>query len=142
MKLMFQAALVVSWYPLTPHRNRYPRCHAVARETLMAYGRPGVVQWVEVDHHRSHATLALHDSPFQRPLVVSYDGGGNDGCMHVYKTVETNDGLRQLVRQPSLDINYGNGYIKISSVLSEVSVGLERIRLPPRITASLHIAQP
>ena len=76
----------------------------------MGYGVPGSTQWVEVDHHRSHATLALHDSPFRNPLVISFDGGGNDGCMHVYKTVVARDGQRQLVRQPSPDINYGQLY--------------------------------
>ena len=39
--------------------------------------------WVEVDHHRSHAALGLWDAHrelgLRRPLVLSYDGGGNDG---------------------------------------------------------------
>lgn len=39
--------------------------------------------WVEVDHHRSHAALGLWDAHrelgIRRPLVLSYDGGGNDG---------------------------------------------------------------
>ena len=38
-----------------------------------------VKRWVDVDHHRSHALLGLYDSPFQAPLVFSFDGGGNDG---------------------------------------------------------------
>ena len=34
-----------------------------------------------MNHHDSHAavTVALYDSPFFDPLIVSHDGGGIDG---------------------------------------------------------------
>ena len=40
--------------------------------------------WYEVDHHISHGMLGLFDSPFAHPLVVSYDGGGNDGLGFIF----------------------------------------------------------
>ena len=40
--------------------------------------------WEHVPHHMSHASLGLWDSPFKRPLVMSYDGGGNDGVMNFF----------------------------------------------------------
>ena len=38
----------------------------------------------QVDHHLCHATLAFAESPFDRALVLSYDGGGNDGTTNMY----------------------------------------------------------
>ena len=35
------------------------------------------------DHHASHAFYAHDDSRFGASLVVSYDGGGNDGTFLV-----------------------------------------------------------
>jgi predicted NodU family carbamoyl transferase len=31
-------------------------------------------QWVQADHHLSHASLAYHESPFNAALVLSFDG--------------------------------------------------------------------
>lgn len=41
-------------------------------------------QWVTVDHHLSHAALGFYDSPFKHALILSYDGGGNDGTFNIY----------------------------------------------------------
>ena len=40
-----------------------------------------VKQWRLVDHHEAHARMSFFDSPFQQALILSYDGGGNDGLM-------------------------------------------------------------
>ena len=36
-----------------------------------------VGRWMVGNHHLSHASLAFWDSPFQKALVVEYDGGGH-----------------------------------------------------------------
>ena len=38
-----------------------------------------VRQWRLVDHHEAHARMGFYSSPFTSAMVVSYDGGGNDG---------------------------------------------------------------
>ena len=43
-----------------------------------------VKQWRSVHHHDAHALLGFHASPFRSALVISYDGGGNDGWFNVY----------------------------------------------------------
>ena len=48
-----------------------------------------ILRWVTVDHHLAHAALGFYDSPFQRALVLSYDGGGNDGTFNVYSADRT-----------------------------------------------------
>ena len=38
----------------------------------------------QFDHHLSHAACAFYQSPYQKSLVISYDGGGNDGVFNAY----------------------------------------------------------
>ena len=35
-------------------------------------------------HHQTHVASAFYQSPFEKALVVSYDGGGDDGFFNVY----------------------------------------------------------
>ena len=35
-------------------------------------------------HHQTHALSALYLSPFDKALIVSYDGGGDDGHFNIY----------------------------------------------------------
>mmetsp|Transcript_31918 Transcript_31918/g.109760 ORF Transcript_31918/g.109760 Transcript_31918/m.109760 type:complete len:719 (-) Transcript_31918:70-2226(-) len=98
-----------------------------------ARGFFGQVPFVFVDHHRSHALLGLYDSPFQNPVVMSFDGGGNDGVWQVYSARKS--GAVELIREagsiPShtldpVDLirsytwNFGANYAKIGAVLPEV----------------------
>ena len=43
-----------------------------------------VKQWRWVHHHEEHALMGFFSSPFQRALVLSYDGGGDDGYYKVF----------------------------------------------------------
>ena len=35
-------------------------------------------------HHETHAASAFYLSPFKQALIVSYDGGGDDGHFNIY----------------------------------------------------------
>lgn len=43
-----------------------------------------VRRWESVNHHSSHALTGFLDSPFETAVVLSYDGGGNDGVFNIY----------------------------------------------------------
>lgn len=43
-----------------------------------------IKQWRHVHHHEAHALLGYYASPFSSALVVSYDGGGDDGYFNVF----------------------------------------------------------
>lgn len=49
-----------------------------------------LTRWIAVDHHLCHATLGFYDSPFQNALILSYDGGGNDGTFNIYSGTRDN----------------------------------------------------
>jgi len=83
-----------------------------------------VEKWHWVDHHEAHALLAYHSSPFRTALVVSYDGGGNDGSFNAY--VGRVDQSVRLERIAQLDYNLGEFYGLLGSLLPEVSAGNQK----------------
>lgn len=44
----------------------------------------GISSIGQVDHHLAHAAAAFYQSPFERSLLISYDGGGNDGTFRTF----------------------------------------------------------
>jgi carbamoyltransferase len=40
--------------------------------------------YTECKHHESHAAGTFYQSPFDKALIVSFDGGGNDGFFKIY----------------------------------------------------------
>lgn len=73
-------------------------------------------QIISVDHHYAHAAGAFYQSPFKDALIISYDGGGNDGFFNVYSA--TDNGI-QLVDK--VDCDFGGGYLLLSSCCSEIT---------------------
>ena len=57
-------------------------------------------------HHETHAAATFYQSPFKEALIVSYDGGGDDGHFNVYSA--NNMGVRFLNR---IDSDFGGGYL-------------------------------
>lgn len=82
-------------------------------------------EWRTVDHHVAHALNGLHDSPFARPLVVSYDGGGNDGTFRVFRGVRSSGSLTPVAR-PAL--NLGTPYRLLATTMPEVTGGVPQPR--------------
>jgi carbamoyltransferase len=63
--------------------------------------------YVECQHHVSHAAGSFYQSPFEKALIFSFDGGGNDGKFNVY-TCERGKSpeLIQSVINPVLNLYY------------------------------------
>ena len=67
-------------------------------------------------HHQTHAASAYYLSPFDRALIVSYDGGGDDGHFNIYFAHE--DGIKHLEKIPS---DFGGAYLFMGSLIREVA---------------------
>lgn len=65
-----------------------------------------------IPHHLSHASLAFYTSPFQKALVFSYDGMGNDGQTIVFKGNQ--QGIDYIERNP---IQFGYSYNNIGFII-------------------------
>ena len=66
-------------------------------------------------HHGTHAAAAFYMSPFKQALIVSYDGGGDDGHFNVYNGNE--QGIHPIDNIPS---DFGGGYLLCGSMMREV----------------------
>lgn len=110
----------VAWVPMWPADDA---CKASLRRAVKRANQNHDATWVEVDHHESHATLALYDAPFANPLVLSFDGGGNDGVGFIYD--RAHDTLRTLEK---VEFNFGASYAKLGVFLAEVSGGIDAYR--------------
>ncbi len=74
--------------------------------------------WRTVDHHVAHALHGLHDAPFERPLVISFDGGGNDGTFRIFRG-ERHSGRVEPVA--TLPLNLGTPYRLLGTAMPEVT---------------------
>jgi carbamoyltransferase len=72
-----------------------------------------------VDHHTGgHATLALFDSPFSSAVILSYDGGGNDGNFLLAEgSRATGIGV---MGSPDASLNLGFSYEFFGTLMPEV----------------------
>ncbi|MCW5877208.1 MAG: hypothetical protein KIS85_10095 [Anaerolineales bacterium] len=68
---------------------------------------------MHVDHHLSHAASVFYTSPFDKALVLSYDGEGNDGQTIFFEA--DGDGLRYLERNPT---RFGQSYNNLGYMAS------------------------
>jgi len=67
-------------------------------------------------HHHCHAASSFYQSPFSQALILSYDGGGDDGFFNVYVGNET--GVKHIKK---IDCDFGGGYLLAGSTVREVA---------------------
>jgi carbamoyltransferase len=75
-------------------------------------------EWRTVDHHVAHGLHGLHDAPFDRPLIVSYDGGGNDGTFRAFRGDRA---LGRLEASSRPRLNLGTPYRLLATAMPEVT---------------------
>lgn len=68
------------------------------------------------DHHLMHASSTFYQSNFEKALIISYDGGGNDGFFNVYSA--DSEGISLLEK---IDADFGGGYLLLSCSVEEVT---------------------
>jgi len=68
-------------------------------------------------HHHCHAASAFYQSPFKESLILSYDGGGDDGYFNLY--VGNQNGVHHMKKWDNHD--FGGGYLLCGSVIREVA---------------------
>lgn len=67
-------------------------------------------------HHESHANGTFYQSPYDRAIVVSFDGGGDDGYFNIYKA-NRRDGVRKI---ESVNIDMGYIYYFFGKFLADI----------------------
>ncbi len=69
-------------------------------------------------HHKAHASAAFHSSGFDKALVFSYDGGGNDGCFCVYDIDGADPNFSQVNESDWID--FTSKYCTMGNFISEI----------------------
>ena len=67
-------------------------------------------------HHHCHAASSFYQSPFKQALILSYDGGGDDGFFNLYTGNE--DGVKHIKK---INCDFGGGYLIAGSTVREVA---------------------
>jgi len=67
-------------------------------------------------HHDTHAASAFYKSPFDEALIISYDGGGDDGFFNIFYGGP--DGIEKF---ESIQADFGGAYLLCGSLLREVA---------------------
>lgn len=67
-------------------------------------------------HHESHAACAFYQTDYDKALIVSFDGGGNDGFFNVYHASDRN--TMTLVKKINLDMGFP--YMSFGDYLGDI----------------------
>jgi carbamoyltransferase len=73
---------------------------------------------VEVFHQFGHASGAFYQSDLQDAVIITYDGGGNDGCFNFY-TATREEGVK--FAWMNYDYNIGEKYAEIGHYCSSIN---------------------
>lgn len=81
------------------------------------------------NHHQSHAYAAFYQSPFDKAIIFSYDGGGDDGFFNIYKAEHNQISLIE-----KIDGDFGGMYMLLSSCVKEiVNSSINQLSLPGKL---------
>lgn len=67
-------------------------------------------------HHMCHAASAFYQTDFKDSLLISFDGGGDDGFFNIFKV--SNKQIKHLQR---IKVDFGGAYLIFSSLIREVT---------------------
>jgi carbamoyltransferase len=87
------------------------------RSAEALFERLGVRATRRIPHHVAHAAAAFYQSPFEKSLIVSYDGGGNDGTFRAFLGCRR-DGIRPL--GATWDLNLGIPYRALAHPIADI----------------------
>lgn len=104
------AKLVTDYFKEKYGFTEYGYCLHQHSETLEEEGR--VMYWkqfpakhyIECKHHEAHAAGTFYQSPYQEAIILSIDGGGNDGFFNIYKAKRGSP--LQLIKQYQIDLGF------------------------------------
>ena len=77
-------------------------------ETVMLYHYNNLFpanKQVPMGHHAAHAAGSFYQSSFDKSIIFSFDGGGNDGWFNVYLG-ERENGIKLIQKNDSLDLGF------------------------------------
>ena len=118
--LVEDADSVLSWvqkyFKSNYNVNEYSYCYYDAVDLERVKNFFPANEYIQTSHHANHSCSSLYQSPHQEALVLSFDGGGNDGWFVIFNHKRGED-PSLLTNEP---VNYGVCYSMIAHYITEV----------------------
>ena len=68
-------------------------------------------------HHSAHAASAFYQTDYKKALIISFDGGGNDGFFNIYLAKNRNT-IEEIERIQNIDLGFA--YMSFGDYLSDI----------------------
>jgi carbamoyltransferase len=115
---------IVKWIEKTYGISEYENCYFLNTDTIEGPKKVHYEQLIpsknyeQLLHHGSHAACGFYQTDYSEALIVSYDGGGNDGFFNIYHASDRNT-INEVAR---LGIDMGFPYMSFGDYLSDVKL--------------------
>jgi len=115
---------IVKWVEKTYGIYEYENCYFLNTDTIEGPKKVHYEQLIpaknyeQLLHHGSHAACGFYQTDYSEALIVSYDGGGNDGFFNIYHASDRNT-INEVAR---LGIDMGFPYMSFGDYLSDVKL--------------------
>jgi carbamoyltransferase len=115
---------IIKWIEKKYGISEYDNCIALNTDTIegnetVFYDRliPSK-NFVGALHHESHAASGFYQSDYNEALIVSFDGGGNDGFFNIYHA----ENRKQITEIDRLVIDLGFAYMSFGDYLGDIKM--------------------
>lgn len=111
----YVAKLILNYFKEKYGFTEYENCiHQYGDDFLSEIPAKNYIQSL---HHVSHANGTFYQSPFEEAIIISFDGGGNDGFFNIFKG-NRELGVTLLTQGHNLDL--GSQYKEFGHYLSDI----------------------
>lgn len=115
---------IVSWIKKTYGIKEYDTCYYLNSDTIEGDEKVfyheliPAKQYINCLHHLSHAACGFYQSSFEKALIISFDGGGNDGFFNIYCAENRNE-IKEIKR---FGIDLGFPYMSFGDYLEDIKL--------------------
>ena len=115
---------IIKWIEKTYGINEYENCYYLNSDTIEHDGKIfyheliPAKNYVNCLHHLSHAACGFYQSDYEKALIISFDGGGNDGFFNIYHAEDRNT-ITELER---INLDLGFPYMSFGDYLKDIKL--------------------
>lgn len=102
--------------------TEFDNCYYMNTDTFETNGKVHYEQFIPAKkfinclHHESHAACGLYQTDYNEALIVSFDGGGNDGFFNIYHAEDRN--TIKLIHKENIDLGFP--YMSFGDFLNDI----------------------
>lgn len=115
---------VIKWIEKTYGISEYKNCFYLNSDTIESHGKVfyheliPAKNYINSLHHLSHAACGFYQTDYEKALIISFDGGGNDGFFNIY-VAENRETITQIER---LNYDLGFPYMSFGDYLKDIKL--------------------